>query len=198
MKEPPTPYSGEVTTEEPEAEAPATAASHLRTVGEWIAVLAIALAVALFFRAFLLQSFWIKSGSMEHTLEIRDRVMVNRLSYRFGDPSPGQIVVFDRENPGDHEEEDLIKRVIAVGGDVVEGRDGIVWVNGAPLDEPYLDPGVTTSDFGPVKVPADHLWVMGDNRLRSSDSRYFGPISEDNVVGRAFIRYWPLDRFGTP
>ncbi len=172
--------------------------SPLRTLGEWVAIVVVALVIALFFRTFLVQSFWIKSGSMEHTLEVRDRVMVNRLSYRVGEPERGQIVVFDREDPVTGRTEDLIKRVIGVEGDVVEARDGVVWVNGNQIDEPYLDASTYTEDFEAITVPDDHIWVMGDNRLRSSDSRFFGPVSRDHVVGRAFVRYWPVDRIGTP
>lgn len=172
----------------------------LKSLIEWVVVLVVAVAVALFFRAFLLQSFWIKSGSMETTLLIRDRVMVNRLSYRFGEPERGQILVFESVDPNEAAsgEQDLIKRVIGVGGDTIEGRDGEVFVNGSAIDEPYLDEGQYTNDFGPVVIEPDHLWLMGDNRIRSSDSRYFGQVPVDNVIGRAFLLYWPLGRAGTP
>lgn len=174
--------------------------SILRDLLEWAAVLVFAVAVALFLRAFVLQSFWIESGSMERTLEVRDRVVVNRLSYRFGDPSNGDIVVFDRPDDlaGPSATKDLIKRIIGIGGDTVEGRDGVVYLNGLLLDEPYLQPEVYTTDFGPVDVPDGELWLMGDNRERSSDSRSFGPVSTDHVVGRAFFRFWPLGRAGSP
>ena len=172
----------------------------LKSLLEWIVVLVIAVAVALIFRAFLLQSFWIKSGSMETTLLIRDRVMVNRMSYRFGEPERGQIIVFKTVDAAASAEgeEDLIKRVVAIEGDTVEGREGAVWINGDRLDEPYLDEGQFTTDFGPVEIIEDHLWMMGDNRIRSSDSRYFGQVPVDNVLGRAFLRYWPLGRAGSP
>lgn len=170
----------------------------LRSALEWVAVLVLAVAVALLFRAFLVQSFWIKSGSMETTLQIRDRVMVNRLSFRVGEPQRGQIVVFRRIDEASAPDEDLIKRVIAVGGDTIEARNGVVYVNGVALDEPYLQPGAYTSDFGPEVIPPDHFWAMGDNRTRSSDSRFFGPVPYDNLIGRAFFRYWPLNRAGPP
>ncbi len=172
----------------------------LKGLLEWVAVLVIAIGVALVFRAFFLQSFWIKSGSMETTLLIRDRVMVNRMSYRFGEPQRGQIIVFKSvdANSSATGEEDLIKRVIGVPDDLVEGRDGVVWVNDEQLDEPYLDEGQYTTDFGPVRIEPDHLWMMGDNRVRSSDSRVFGQVPIDNVIGRAFFRYWPLNRAGSP
>lgn len=172
----------------------------VKSLIEWVVVLVVAVAVALVFRAFLLQSFWIKSGSMETTLLIRDRVMVNRLSYRFGEPERGQILVFKSVDPNAAAsgEEDLIKRVIGIEGDTIEGREGVVFVNGVALDETYLDEGQYTNDFGPVVIELDHLWLMGDNRVRSSDSRYFGQVPVDNVIGRAFFLYWPLGRAGTP
>jgi signal peptidase I len=178
----------------PSAEEPASAlVASIRGLLEWIVVLVLAVAVALFLRAFVLQAFWIESGSMETTLEIRDRVMINRLSYRIGD-----IVVFDRPDGLDGDTQDLIKRVIAIGGDVVEGRDGRIFLNDVPQDETYLDAGVTTSNFGPVEVPDGYVWVMGDNRGRSSDSRVFGPVPVDSIAGKSFVRFWPLDRLGTP
>lgn len=170
----------------------------VRSTLEWVGVLVLAVAVALLFRALLVQSFWIKSGSMENTLLIRDRVMVNRLSFRVGEPQRGQIVVFRRVDGSAVEDEDLIKRVIAIGGDTVAGRDGRVFVNDEAIDEPYLPEGAFTSDFGPVIIPPDHFWAMGDNRTRSSDSRFFGPVPYDHLIGRAFFRYWPLSRAGSP
>jgi signal peptidase I len=145
---------------------------------------------------------------------VGDRVVVNRLSYRLGAPKPGQVEVFLRRT-GDRAatnenalswvrravaqgfggapagSEDLIKRVIAGPGDVVQGSQGRVWVNGRALNEPYLRRGAITSDFGPVKVPPGHYWVMGDNREDSSDSRVFGPIPHSSLVGRAVGTVWP-------
>jgi signal peptidase I len=175
-----------------------TVRATIRGILDWLVVIVIAVAVALLLRAFVLQAFWIESGSMETTLEVRDRVMISRLSYRVGDPGAGDIIVFDRPEGLGGETRDLIKRVIAVEGETVEGRDGAVFVNGIELVEPYLDPGITTSYFAPTLVPDDHVWVMGDNRNRSSDSRVFGPIPVDDIAGKTFFRFWPLDRLGTP
>ena len=172
--------------------------SALRGAVEWVAVLVGAVLVALVVRTFLLQAFSIPSGSMESTLEIRDRLLVNKLSYQFGDLERGDIVVFEKPDDVASPYDDLIKRVIGLPGDVVEGRDDQVFVNGEALDEPYLDANTITSAFGPETVPADHVWVMGDNRGNSSDSRVFGPIETDRVRGEAFLRYWPLPRIGTP
>lgn len=172
--------------------------SRLRSGVEWVAVLVGAVVVALVVRTFLFQAFSIPSASMESTLEIRDRVLVNKLSYEFGEIERGDIVVFFRPDTLPSPYEDLIKRVIALPGDVVEGRDDQVFLNGEPLVEPYLDDGVVTRDFGPVDVPPDHVFVMGDNRINSADSRVFGPIEIDRIRGEAFFRYWPLTRIGSP
>lgn len=183
----------------------------------------IAFVIALLLKTFVLQAFYIPSASMETTLRIGDRVLVEKLSYRLGDPDRGDVVVFEKDLGGalpvEEEEpsvlgrvgdafkglfgfptgtqQDFIKRVIAVGGDSVEGRDGVVFVNNREIDEPYLDPGVETSSFGPVEVPEGTIFVMGDNRNNSDDSRNFGPVPVDTVVGRGFLLIWPPQDFDT-
>lgn len=163
----------------------------LRTTLEWVGIIAAALVAALLVKAFLFQPFYIPSESMEPTLRKNDRLLVNKLSR---DPGRGDIVVFERppNEAATSFNKDLVKRVVAVAGDTVEGRDGAVVVNGRKVDEPYLAPGTTTSAFPPTAVPAGHVWVMGDNRGNSQDSRVFGPVDKDLVVGRAFVRFWPL------
>lgn len=178
----------------------------------------VALVVAVLIKTFLVQAFWIPSGSMIHTLEINDRVLVNKLSYAFGEPEPGDVIVFDPPFGAEEEDEpllqavvrniaeslglqtpaveDLIKRVIAVGGQELEVVDSQVLIDGIPIDEPYLDESAFMPDFGPVDVPVGTVFVMGDNRPRSQDSRRFGPIDTNSIVGRAFVRVWPFDRWG--
>ena len=176
----------------------ASGASGLRSVVEWIVVVGGALIIALVIKTFLLQAFFIPSSSMVSTLNIGDRVLVNKLSYQVHDVHRGDIIVFERpEGEADSEITDLIKRVVGLPGDTVEGQNGHVLINGEPLDEPYLDDGVTTGDFDPVEVPEGHLFMMGDNRGDSRDSRFFGPIDEDTIVGRAFFRVWPLGDIST-
>jgi signal peptidase I len=172
--------------------------SPLRNAIEWFAVIAGALVVALVIKTFLFQAFYIPSESMEPTLTRGDRVLVNKLSYDLHEVNRGDVIVFERPpNEPPSEIEDLIKRVVGLPGDTVEGRDGVVYVNGSPLDEPYLPAGVLTEPFAPIEVPAGSVFVMGDNRGNSRDSRVFGPIDEDLIVGRAFVTVWPLGRIDT-
>lgn len=174
------------------------ARSGLQSALEWVAVVVGAIVVALVVRTFLLQAFSIPSGSMESTLEISDRLLVNKLSYQFGDVERGDIVVFLKPESLSSPYDDLIKRVIGLPGDVVEGRENQVFINGEALVESYLDDGVVIRDFAAVEVPDDHVFVMGDNRSNSADSRVFGPINIDRIEGEAFLRYWPFSRVGTP
>jgi signal peptidase I len=190
-------------------------ASHRPSIlRELVIVVVLALSVAFVVKTFVAQAFYIPSGSMLPQLQVGDRVVVSKLAYRLHDPRRGDIVVFDNPRPVPTEPESLpvrvvrgvleavgiappstdefIKRVLALPGETVEGREGRILVNGRELVEPYLPPGTTTADFGPVSVPAGHLWVMGDNRANSADSRTFGPIAESSVVGRAAVRVWPF------
>nr|WP_269859009.1 signal peptidase I [Streptomyces sp. RPT161] len=198
-------------------------------------LIGIALVLALIIKTFLVQAFSIPSQSMQNTLQVGDRVLVDKLTPWFGSkPSRGEVVVFHdpggwlEENPPtttnpvasafqkvlsfiglmpSAEEKDLIKRVIAVGGDTVECKGtGPVIVNGKPLDEPYIFPGNTPcgdKPFGPIKIPPNRIWVMGDHRQDSLDSRYHqmlpggGTVSVNQVVGRAIVVAWPVTRWST-
>jgi signal peptidase I len=166
--------------------------SNLSTATEWIIIVAGALAVAFLIKTFILQAFYIPSSSMTNTLKIGDRVLVNKLSYKMHDVHRGDIVVFERP-PGEEDRSvrDLIKRVIALPGETVDARDGHILINGRLLREPYLD-DVQTSGVTQQTIPPNHYWVMGDNRINSKDSRVFGPIAKSLIVGRAFVRLWPL------
>jgi signal peptidase I len=156
--------------------------------------------IVLGLRTFVLASFYIPSESMEPTLHgcptcQPDRVLVNKLSYRFSSVSRGDVVVF-RKPPAWHvDDKDLVKRVIGLPGDVLSASNGQVLVNGVPLKEDYVNPACNgTRDFGPVTVPAGEYFVMGDNRCDSSDSRLYGPITKSEIVGRVFAIVWPLKR----
>jgi len=178
-----------------------------RQLREWTVIVIVAVLIAVVVRSFLLQQFYISGPSMEPTLYQNNRVLVDKLSYRFRDPRRSEVVVFDRETVADGtvQHDDLIKRVIAIPGDTVEIQQCTVIVNGTPLVEEYLDPfyesqsdpvdRCRTVDLAPVVVEPDHLFVLGDNRVESFDSRAFGPIHQDIVVGRAILIVWPLSVF---
>jgi signal peptidase I len=176
----------------------------------------IALVVAVVIKTFLVQAFFIESGSMRDTLLEGDRVMVNKLSYRFAEPQRGDIVVFDPPggSPNDGESfpekvlrnisesiglsqpaSEFIKRVIATEGETIEIRSNQVLINGSTLAESYLPEGTTMPDFDALIVPNNHVFVMGDNRAQSRDSRSFGTIPVGDIVGRAFITVWPPSRW---
>ena len=171
--------------------------SPLRLVIEILLIVIVAIGLATLFTRFVMQPYEIPSGSMEQTIEVGDRVFSEKVSYMFGDPVQGDIITF--EDPADSERV-LIKRVIATGGQTVDLRDGVVYVDGVPLDEPYTQ-GKPSNDLNsgityPYTVPEGHVWVMGDNRTNSQDSRYFGAIKESSVTGKAIFIYWPLTDVG--
>jgi signal peptidase I len=176
----------------------------------------VALAVAIVLKTFVVQAFFIPSGSMEPTLEPGDRVLVQKVVYG---PDRGDVIVFSdpQGRPGPDrgivggfvhwlsstlgierpEHEDFIKRVIGLPGETVELRDGRLFVDGVRIHEPYLKGAVDTRDYGPVRVPEGALFVLGDNRLNSNDSRFgLGFVPVDKVVGRAFAIVWPPSRVG--
>jgi len=157
----------------------------------------IVLTLLIFFvvQNFVAQPYQILQVSMEHTLEPGQYVLVDKLSPHFSDYKRGDVIVF--EPPAGIQEDGqnipFIKRVVAVGGDTVEVKDGTVWVNGAKLSEPYIFEGQSTdpiTDQTVWKVPSGYLFVMGDHRQESQDSRAFGPIAKSTVIGRAWVRYW--------
>ena len=170
------------------------------TLREYFESVVIAVILALFVRTFVVQAFRIPSDSMVPTLVQGDRVLVNKLSYDAHDLNRGDVVVFSRPPglpAGPDEPEDLIKRVIGLPGDELVTRDGDVYVNDRLLSEPYLPEG--TASYGldqPITVPDDQVFVMGDNRENSTDSRVFGPVDTDSVIGRAFMVMWPPGRIG--
>jgi signal peptidase I len=217
-----------VSSKEIAARVPHTKRSLLKSYGEYALFIAVALVVTHFVRAYVGQVFFIPSESMVPTLNIDDRIVVSRLSYRSDKPKHDDIIVF--QNPGwapppqpalpirfvknlgllvgigQPEDKDFIKRVIGIPGDTIEGKKGHVFRNGTQLPEKYLPAGLTTGNFPLVTVPKGKYWVMGDNRGNSCDSRCLvdqngkpAPfIAEDKIVGRAIFRIWPLTRIGTP
>jgi signal peptidase I len=187
-----------------------------RLLGESALLILTAVVLAVGLRVTVAEAFRIPSASMEPQLDVGDRVGVSRLAYRLHEPRRGDIVVFPcppragcapaaEANVAvralhavqeavllrEPQPEEYIKRVIGLPGETVQGKAGSVWIDGHRLDEPYLPPGTVTSTFPPVVVPAGQLWVMGDNRGDSADSRVFGPIRAGSIVGRATARIWP-------
>jgi signal peptidase I len=178
-----------------------------RLVIEWLVLIVAALAIAFLIKTFLFQAFYIPSGSMEPTLQIGDRVLVNKLSYDFHDVHRGDIIVFSAPpSARSGGIDDLVKRAIGLPGDTVTTRsNGSVYINGRRLSEPYLPkntpttmnsnpPGCGAPADGSVGcvVPKGDLFMLGDNRTESKDGRFFGPIPESTIVGRVFVRIWPL------
>jgi signal peptidase I len=186
-------------------------------------LLVVALAIAILIKTFLVQAFYIPSISMSPTLERGDRILVCRICVHVRDVARGEIVVFSNPHPGpgtdrgvvgaavhwlaegigvaQPENKDYVKRVIGLPGDVVELHDGVLYLNGTAMDEPYLNPETDTSSYGPATVPDGMLFVLGDNRLHSGDSRFppptgLGFVGEDKLIGKAFVIVYPPSRWG--
>jgi len=170
--------------------------SRRRSGFEWVIVGVGAFCVWFVVQMFVAQAFTIPSESMEPTLMKGDRVLVNKVAHRFGDVHRGDVVVFEGTASRCGTFHYLVKRVVGLPGETVEGRGGRVWVDGEPLAEDYLPAGVETRDFDPVVVPGSSYWMMGDNRVGSCDSRVFGPVEESAMVGPVAVRFWPPNRFG--
>jgi signal peptidase I len=192
-----------------------------RFVGSTPFLVLVAVVVAIVVKTFLVQAFYIPSASMVPTLEVGDRVFVNKFVYDIGDVHRGDVIVFENPNSealpdrgivggflhwlgegigfAQPEDEDFIKRVIGLPGETIEIRDNVVYVDGEPLDEPYLTEQARQSNGGlpPTAIPAGNYFVMGDNRGNSADSRYgLGFVPEDKVIGRAFVVIWPPSHMG--
>jgi signal peptidase I len=185
-----------------------------RQIREWVTVIVVAVVIATLLRTFVVQQYYIAGPSMETTLWGNDRVLVNKLSYRIGDPQRGDVIVFDRitTNGDTVQHDDLIKRVIGLGGESVEIRDCQVFIDGELLAEPWLgdvtsaeatsdvaatvpEPDVNcgTANLDPVQVGENEVFLIGDNRSMSFDSRMFGPIDRDLIRGKAMVVIWPFD-----
>lgn len=157
---------------------------------EWIRPVGSAIIFSALIIIFVGQMFKVDGASMENTLHHGERLVVDKLTYRFRKPQRGEIIVLNV--PGSR----YIKRIIAVEGDVIQEQNGVIYLNGIALEEPYID-NRTNMNWGPIDIPENHVWVMGDNRPRSNDSRgTVGFLPIQNIVGRAIFRCWPLNRIG--
>jgi signal peptidase I len=181
-----------------------------RWIVELVGVVVVAILVAVLLRTFVVATYSIPSGSMEPTLQIGDRIVVNKLSYDLHGVDRGNIVVFTtppNENCAGPPVSDLVKRVIGLPGETISLKDGNVYIDGRLLPEPFLPPkirddtypGPSTEPYSlhqPYRVPAGDVYVMGDNRPFSCDSRFWGPIRESTIVGKVDMRIWPISRIG--
>jgi len=170
--------------------------SRWRVVGEWVVVVIAAVTVSLLVRSYVFQTFYIPSASMEPTLQVGDRLMVNKLSVEFGTINVGDVVVFKApatENCGE-KVADLVKRVIGTPGDVLTSKGNTIYVNGKPLDEKWPHTEPLGPAIGHVTVSANQYFVMGDNHADSCDSRSWGTVPRSDIIGKAFVRFWPLSR----
>jgi signal peptidase I len=165
----------------------------IRVLIEIAVIVAAAFAIAMLVQAFILKPFTVHQVSMKPTLLEGDRILLSRLTYHFRDPKAGDVVVFHSPL---HEGEDLVKRIVAVGGDRVSVSDGDLYVNGLAIDEPYLLDRDFAGELPEQVVPEGYVFVMGDNRNESGDSRLFGPVDADLIIGEALCIYWPVGRWG--
>ncbi len=177
------------------ADRPCTTHSLRNEIRIWSRDLLIAIGLALVIIVFLYQPVKVEGTSMAPLLSDQERIFINKFVYRFEPIERDDVVVFwyplDRSKS-------FIKRVIGLPGETVEIRQGLVYVNGRTLAEPYVPPQYEDmSDFGPIRVPTDSYFVMGDHRISSNDSRVFGPVASRYIYGRAVFAYWPVDHFGS-
>ena len=166
--------------------------SGLGLLVEIIVIVVAAFVIAMLVQAFIVKPFTIHQISMQPTLLEGDRILLSRLTYHFRDPKPGDIIVFHSPVV---KGEDLVKRIVAVGGDRVAIKDGVLYVNGVAQEEPYLFERPFRGDMPELSVPEGKVFVLGDNRNNSGDSRFFGPIDEDLIIGCALCVYWPIGRW---
>ncbi|MGP1385980.1 MAG: signal peptidase I [Thainema sp.] len=166
---------------------------------EIVKTIGLAAVMAIGIRSFVAEARYIPSGSMEPTLQINDRLFIEKISYRFNPPERGDIIVFrptdtlKQENP--ELKDAFIKRVIGTPGDVVEVRNEKVFINGEVIEEDYIA-APPEYEWGPEEVPEDSYLVLGDNRNNSYDSHYWGFVPRENIIGRAAVRFWPPERIG--
>lgn len=166
---------------------------YLRACREYLDSFVLAGVVAILLITYIVRSFYIPSESMVPTLLVNDYILVNKFAYTFASPMRGDIVVFRPPHIKTPEGTNFIKRCVAVENDLIAVKSGYVYLNGLRLEEPFIN-DKPLGDFGPYRIPPGHIFMMGDNRNNSEDSRSWGPLPLKNVVGRAFIVFWPFNR----
>lgn len=188
--------SGVLTSEEPPS--PTQKKPRRRALIEWSAIIVIAVLVSFLMRTYAFQTFYIPSGSMEPTLQVGDRIIVDKLAVSWGTINIGDVVVFKAppaENCGEVVT-DLVKRVIGIPGDTLTSRGNTIYVNGKALDEKWPHTEPLGQPIGHVHLKANQYFMMGDNHSDSCDSRMWGPVPRSDIIGKAFVRIWPLSRIG--
>ncbi len=207
----PTPEAdGAIATEpaSPEPVAPSTSrtAPWLRTVVEWVVVLAVALGIALLVRTYVIQTYFIPSVSMEPTLQVGDHILVLKAAYRFTSPATGDVIVFkappqEHQSCQDPQVQDLVKRIIGLPGQTISSGTGAarntIYINGKPLAQPWQHTAQIGSAIRTQVIAPNHYFVMGDNRPESCDSRVWGTVPRSDIIGKAVLIFWPLSRFST-
>ncbi len=172
----------------------------MRNLIEWGIIILVAVGFAFLVRGYAFQTFFIPSESMVPRLETDDRVLVNKFAFDLRDPARGDVVVF-RTPPnatGITGMDDLVKRIVGMPGEIIEGRDGAILIDGKVLTEPYLPAGLQSTTFESQRIPANSYFMLGDNRQFSNDSTKWGPANRDLFVGPVFMTIWPLDRIDVP
>ncbi len=191
-------HSPEAAATESTAEAPHSR-SPWRWLIEWIAVIAVAALLAVGVRTFVLQTFFIPSGSMEPTLMIGDRILVFKLAYTFSSPQTGDVVVF-KAPPDEHcgpPVSDLVKRIVGLPGQWISSRGNTIFINHRPLHQTWSHWNPLGTQIVPQRIAPDHYFMLGDNHNNSCDSRYWGTLPGSDIIGKVILKIWPLSQFGT-
>jgi signal peptidase I len=168
---------------------------YFRTIIEWIGLIIVAWIISYAIRTFAFDTRIVPTGSMLPTIQLQDRVIFDKIFYHFDTLKRGDIIMF-KPPMGSDESDDLVKRIIGLPGERLEVRAGKVWINDKALDEPYLNQAPNYT-YGPMEIPDNAYFMMGDNRNNSKDSHIWGVLPKENIKGRVILRYWPLNGFGT-
>lgn len=166
----------------------------MKSLMEWVVIIAVAFVLSIFIRNYVIDTRIVPTGSMLPTIQLQDRLIVDRVFYKFDSFKRGDIVVFQAPDSA-QEDLDLVKRLIGLPGEKVEIKNGKVFINDQALNEPYIM-APPDYDYGPVTVPKNSYFMLGDNRTASKDSHIWGFLPSDKILGKVWIRYWPMNKFG--